>query len=347
MKQAVMTAPGAIELRDVPVPTPGPGEVLLRIRRIGVSGSDVHVYHGKHPNTTYPVVQGHEYSASVEATGPGVQGLARGVKVTSMPQIVCGACAPCLRGDYHLCDRLKMEGFQAPGCAQELWVTAADKIVPLPDRFSYEQGALVEPVAVAVHATSRAGNPSAGSGQGLTGRRVAVLGAGPIGNLVAQVARAAGAQVLITDLSAYRLEVAQQCGLTETSNAKAETLAHAAERVFGRDGFDVVFECVGVEPTLTAAVENIQKGGTLIVVGVFGDKPRIDMGLVQDRELSIHGTLMYQRQDCERAVKLIASGGIVAEPLVSKHFPLESYLAAYRFIDQQGDKTMKVFVDVA
>ena len=339
MKQAVMTAPGAIEIRDVPAPVPGPGEVLLRIHRIGVCGSDVHVYHGKHPYTKYPVVQGHEYSASVEAIGPGVKGLARGVKVTSMPQIVCGECAPCKRGDYHICDKLKVEGFQAPGCAQELWVTSADKIVSLPDRFSYEQGALVEPVAVAVHATSRAGN--------LTGRRVAVLGAGPIGNLVAQVARSAGAQVLITDLSAYRLEVAQKCKLTGTSNAKAETLAQASERVFGKDGFDVVFECVGVEPTITAAVETIQKGGTLVIVGVFGEKPRIDMGLVQDRELNIHGTLMYKAQDYRRAVELIGSGGVVAEPLMSKHFQFASYLEAYHFIDQQGDKTMKVFIDVA
>ena len=115
----------------------------------------------------------------------------------------------------------------------------------------------------------------------------------------------------------------------------------------GKEGFDVVFECVGVEPTITAAVETIGKGGTLIMVGVFGEKPRIDMGLVQDRELNIRGTLMYQRQDYERAVKLIASGGIVTEPLMSKHFPFDAYLDAYRFIDQQGDKTMKVFIDVA
>jgi L-iditol 2-dehydrogenase len=339
MKQAIMTAPGKIQLQNIAAPTPGPGEVLLRIQRIGVCGSDVHVYHGKHPYTKYPVVQGHEYSATVEAVGGGVTGLALGTKVTSMPQIVCGECAPCRRGDYHICDKLKVEGFQAPGCAQELWVTSADKIIPLPDRFSYEQGALVEPVSVAVHATSRAGD--------LAGHRVAVLGAGPIGNLVAQVARSEGAQVLITDLSAYRLGVAQKCGLTGTSNANAETLGEAADRIFSQEGFDVVFECVGVEPTITEAVETIQKGGTLIIVGVFGEKPRIDMGLVQDRELNIRGTLMYKRQDYERAVKLIASGGIVTEPLMSKHFPFEAYLDAYRFIDQQGDKTMKVFIDVA
>src|SRR5512136_161695 len=180
MKQAIMTNPGQIEIHDVPAPVPGQGEVLLRIQRIGVCGSDIHVYHGKHPLTSYPVVQGHEFSAVLEAVGPGVTGFTPGAKVTSMPQIVCGECAPCLRGDYHICDKLKVEGFQAPGCAQELWVTPAARIVPLPDAFSYEQGALVEPVSVAVHATSRAGT--------LAGRRVAVLGAGPIGNLVAQVA---------------------------------------------------------------------------------------------------------------------------------------------------------------
>jgi 2-desacetyl-2-hydroxyethyl bacteriochlorophyllide A dehydrogenase len=338
MKQAVMTAPGEILIHDIEEPEPGPGEVLLRIQRIGVCGSDVHVYHGMHPYTGYPVVQGHEYSASIEAIGPNVMDLKPGMKVTSTPQIVCGECGPCRRGDYHICDTLKVEGFQAPGCAQELWVTPADRIVPLPDNFSYEQGALVEPISVAVHAVSRAGN--------LEGRNVVVLGAGPIGNLVAQVAKAESAQVLITDLSDHRLNIAQECGLTATSNAEKENLVEAIARVFGSAGFEVAFECVGVEDTMTAAIENIQKGGSIIVVGVFGEKPRLNLGLVQDRELNIHGTLMYQHQDYERAVELIASGQVATQPLFSKHFPIDEYLAAYEFIEAQGDKTMKVFIDV-
>lgn len=339
MRQAVMTAPGEIELHEIKTPQPGPGEVLLRIHKIGVCGSDVHVYHGKHPYTGYPVVQGHEFSASVAAVGAGVEGLQPGQKVTAMPQIVCGQCGPCLRGDYHICDSLKVQGFQAPGCAQDLWVTQADKIIPLPASFTYEQGALVEPVSVAVHAAGRAGD--------LRGKRVAVLGAGPIGNLVAQVARSSGAEVLITDLSSHRLEIARQCGLEGTANPREETLAEAARRVFGpSSGFDVAFECVGVEATITAAIESINKGGTIIVVGVFGEKPRLDLGLVQDRELNIHGTLMYQKQDYLRAVELIASGDVQTEPLMSEHFSMEEFLEAYRFIDRQGDKTMKVFIDV-
>ena len=339
MKQAVMTAPGQITIQEVGTPQPGPGEVQLRIQRIGVCGSDVHVYHGKHPYTSYPVVQGHEFSATVEAVGEGVQGLKPGMKVTSMPQIVCGECAPCKRGDYHICDKLKVQGFQAPGCAQELWVTQADTIVPLPESFSFEQGALVEPVSVAVHATGRAGERA--------GPRVAVLGAGPIGNLVAQAARCAGAKVLITDISPYRLEIAQKCGLEFTSNAAEETLKQAAGRVFGADGFDVALECVGVEATMTAAVASIEKGGTIVVVGVFGEKPRVDMGLVQDRELNLHGTLMYKDYDYRKAVELIASGGIRTEPLMSRHFAMDDYLEAYKFIDQARDQTMKVFIDIA
>jgi L-iditol 2-dehydrogenase len=137
-----MTAPGAITIHEIAVPTPDPGQVLLQIQRIGVCGSDVHVYHGKHPYTGYPVVQGHEYSAAVEAVGAGVTDLAPGMKVTSLPQIVCGECAPCKRGDYHICDKLKVEGFQAPGCAQEFWVTDAARIVALPEAYGFEQGAL-------------------------------------------------------------------------------------------------------------------------------------------------------------------------------------------------------------
>jgi L-iditol 2-dehydrogenase len=339
MKRATMTAPGRIEIEDVPPPSPGAGEVLLRMKRIGICGSDIHVFHGKHPYTSYPVVQGHEFSGVVEALGAGVTGVAVGRKVTAMPQVVCGQCPPCRRGDYHICDRLKVQGFQAPGCAQELWVTRADSLVPLPDDFTFEQGALVEPVSVAVHAVRRVGD--------VAGRRVAVLGAGPIGNLVAQTVRAGGGRVLITDLSEHRLDIARRCGLELVSNPANETLREAADRAFAGEGFDLAFECVGVEATMTAAVSELAKGGTLVVVGVFGDKPRVDVGLVQDRELQLLGTLMYQRDDYLRAVELIASGAVVTEPLMSRHFGIDEYLEAYRFLDRARDEVMKIFIDVA
>ncbi|MGA2363117.1 MAG: alcohol dehydrogenase catalytic domain-containing protein [Candidatus Aminicenantales bacterium] len=338
MRQAIMTSPGEIKFRDVPVPKPGPDEVLIRIKTIGVCGSDVHVRHGRHPFTSYPVVQGHEFSGVVEAVGRRVRNIRPGLKVTATPQIVCGRCGPCRRGDYHICDVLKVQGFQAPGCAQDFFVTEAAKIVPLPASFSFEQGALIEPTAVGVHAVAQAGR--------IGGTNVVVLGAGPIGNLLGQVARAAGANVLITDISDFRLDIARRSRLRSVSMAKAEGLEEAAARVFGRKGFDTAFECAGAEAAVNQAIGAIRKGGTIIAVGVYGERPRVNMGFLQDRELVLKGTLMYQRGDFIKAVKLIKDGRVITKPLETVHFPFESYRSAYDFIDQEGDRSMKVFIDL-
>ncbi|MBN1912591.1 MAG: zinc-binding dehydrogenase [Pirellulales bacterium] len=249
-----------------------------------------------------------------------------------------GQCKPCRRGDYHICDHLKVQGFQAPGCAQQWFVTAVEKVVPLPEDFTFEQGALVEPAAVAVHAVVRAGD--------VAGQNAVVLGAGPIGNLVAQVARASDADVLVTDLSDFRLDVARRCGISHTSRADRETLWEATARAFGSSGFDVAWDCTGCEAPVDAAVGSIAKGGRLVVVGVFAEKPRVDLGLVQDRELSLLGTLMYRRNDYQRAIELIVAGKIATGPLDSAHFRFEDYAAAYEFIERQSDRSMKVFIDL-
>ncbi|NIA14881.1 MAG: alcohol dehydrogenase catalytic domain-containing protein [Nitrospiraceae bacterium] len=338
MRQAVMSAAGVVEMREVGKPQPGPGEVLLRIQRIGICGSDVHVYHGKHPFAPFPVIQGHEFSAVVEAVGEGLETVHIGEQVTATPQEVCGTCAPCRRGDWHICDELKVRGFQAPGVAQDFYVTQVERIVPLPDNFAPEQGALVEPIAVAVHATARAGN--------LQGRNVVVLGAGPIGNLMAQVARAQGGNVLISDLSEYRLEKARDCGIEHTLNPNDESLADAALRAFGTEGFNLALDCAGVPASIGTAVDAIGKGGTILVVAVFGEQPPIDMSVVCEHELTIRGTMMYQHGDWIEAVKMIAEGKVATEPLVTNHFPFEQYLDAYQYIDVQGDKTLKVMIDL-
>jgi len=335
----VMTAPGVIERRDVAKPEPGPGQVLLRVERIGVCGTDIHVWHGKHPFTPYPVVQGHEFSAVVTAVGEGVTRVKPGKRATAWPQETCGKCNPCRRGDYHICDELKVRGFQAPGCAQDYFLTEEEKVVLFPDTVSFDQGALIEPAAVAAHSTNRTG--------ALTARNVAVFGAGTIGNLVAQAARCRGAaKVLITDLSDFRLGKAKEVGVDFTCNPSKEDVGVACRNAFGEAGFDVAFEAVGAEASLDDAVQNIQKGGDVVVLGVFGDRPRVDMSVVGDREISLVGTLMYKQADYEQAVEWIASGQMVTEPLVTAHFPMEEYEDAYRFIDEQGDKTLKVIIDV-
>jgi 2-desacetyl-2-hydroxyethyl bacteriochlorophyllide A dehydrogenase len=339
MRQAIIKAPGVIELGEVPDARAGEGQVLLRIHRIGVCGSDIHVYHGTHPFTNYPTVQGHEFFATVEALGEGVEGLRVGMKVTATPQEVCGTCRPCRAGRYNICENLRVRGFVSPGVAQDLYATEVDKIVVLPDNFTPEQGAFIEPVAVAAHSTSRAGD--------MRGKNVVVLGAGPIGNLVAQGCKARGAKkILITDLSDYRLDVANRVGIDAVSRAGVESLAEASRRVFGDEGFDLALEAAGSEATMEAAIASIDKGGRIVVVGVFGSKPRMDMARVGEHELEMIGTMMYLREDYEQAVRWVAEGSIALEPLCSRHFPLESYQEAYRYLDESGAQAVKVFIDL-
>ncbi len=339
MKQAVMTAPGRIEFRDVPAPALVAGQVLLRMKRIGVCGSDIHVFHGKHPYTSYPVVQGHEVSAVVEQVAPGVKGFSPGDPVTLQPQVTCGTCYPCTHGAYHICDHLKVMGFQTTGAASELFAVDASKVLHLPPGMSLEHGAMMEPLAVAVHALGRGG--------GAAGKKVLVLGAGPIGNLVAQAAKGSGAaDVMLTDVSEVRLELARRCGLEAAVNPAKADLGEAVRKRFGESKADLILECVGAQKTIEGAVAVARKGTDIVVVGVFGDRPSVDMGLVQDRELRLIGTLMYREPDWRDAIALAAAGKVNLEQLITDRFPFERYLDAYHLIEANRDKAMKVMVTV-
>jgi len=339
MKQAVMTSPGVIEFREVPVPEPASGELLLRMKRIGVCGSDIHVYHGKHALTPYPVVQGHEVSGVVEKIGRGVRGFKPGDRVTLQPQVYCGECYSCSHGAYHICDHLLVMGFQTTGAASEFFAVPASKVLKLPPGMDLDQGAMVEPAAVAVHALGRSA--------GVDGKKVLVLGAGPIGNLVAQAALGFGAaQVLITDLSDFRLGIARECGIALTVNPAKNDLASEVRRHFGEDKADLILECVGAQATIAQAVSVARKGTDIIVVGVFGEKPTVDLGTVQDRELRLVGTLMYREPDWRRAIELIGRGKVKLGPLITDHFPFTEYKKAYEHIEAHRDRAVKVIIVV-
>jgi L-iditol 2-dehydrogenase len=339
MLQAVMTSPGKIEFTDVERPHPAADEVILQVKRIGVCGSDIHVFHGLHPYTSYPVVQGHEIGAVIAETGARVSGFAPGDKVVFMPQVTCGVCYPCRHGMYHICDTLKVMGFQTDGAGQEYFAIKADMVLKLPENMSLDEAALIEPVSVVVHALSRAGS--------VEGLKVLVLGAGTIGNLVAQVARASGAKdVIITDVNEYKLEKARACDFKHVVNPQKEDLGQAILTAFGVDKADLILECVGVQDTITQAVTHARKGSTIIVVGVFGKKPLVDLGLVQDREISLIGTLMYQKKDYLRAIELVAAGKLCLDPMVTHRFAFKDYLKAYETIEASGGNYLKVMIDL-
>ena len=228
MIQQIMYAPHQVSFRTVPVPQVLPGQVKVKIKMIGICGSDIHVFHGTHPFTSYPVTQGHEVSGEIVEIGENVTGLTLGQMVTIEPQVVCGKCYPCRHGKYNLCESLKVMGFQTTGTASTYFVVDASKITPLPAGMDEKAGAMIEPLAVAVHAVRRAGD--------VRGMKIAVLGAGPIGNLVAQAAKGLGAEsVLITDVSDYRLELAKKVGADFTANTRTYNFGEAMVDCFGPD----------------------------------------------------------------------------------------------------------------
>lgn len=339
MLQQVMTAPGKIEFREVPVPEPKPGEALIKIMKIGVCGSDIHVYHGEHPFTSYPVTQGHEVSGLVEKLGEGVTGLTVGQKVTIQPQVVCGECYPCRHGKYNLCEKLKVMGFQTTGVASHYFAVDAKKVTPLPEDMGLDEGAMIEPLAVAVHAVRRAGDVS--------GQDICVLGAGPIGILVAQAAKGMGARrVMITDVSGLRLNKAKECGADFCVNTKEKDFGEALTECFGPDKADVIYDCAGNNITMGQAIAHARKGSTIILVAVFAGQASVDLAVLNDHELDLNTSMMYRTEDYAAAIELVNQGKVQLKPLISKHFAFKDYLEAYKFIDENRESTMKVIIDI-
>lgn len=339
MIQAVMTQPGKIEFNDIPIPEISDNQVLVKIMKIGVCGSDIHVYHGEHPFTSYPVVQGHEVSGQIAALGKDVKNFSIGDKVTIQPQVVCGKCYPCRHGKYNLCEELKVMGFQTTGVASHYFAVDAEKVTMLPDEMSFDEGAMIEPLAVAVHAVRRAGD--------VTGKKIVVLGAGPIGNLVSQTAKALGAEsVMATDISNFRLDKGNECGVKYCVNTKNKDLGTAMVEAFGHDKADVIFDCAGNDITMGQAIKYARKGSQIILVAVFAKMANVDLAVLNDHELDLNTTMMYRNEDYIKAIELVNEKKVILKPLISKKFAFRDYLQAYRYIDENRETTMKVIINV-
>lgn len=339
MLQQVMTEPKVIKFNKVPTPEMSKTQVKIKIMKIGICGSDIHVYHGTHPFTSYPVTQGHEVSGEIVDIGEKVTGLKKGQKVTIQPQVVCGHCYPCRHGKYNLCEDLKVMGFQTTGVASEYFAVEADKVTPLPEEMEFEEGAMIEPLAVAVHAVKRP--------EDVKGLKIAVLGAGPIGNLVAQAAKGMGAEsVLITDISDIRLEKAVECGIDFTANTKKENFGEAMLRCFGPDKADIIYDCAGNDITMGQAIKYARKGSSIILVAVYAGIAAIDLAVLNDHELDLNTTMMYRNEDYMDAIKLVNEKKVTLIPLISRHFAFKNYQEAYQYIDDNRETTMKVIIDV-
>ena len=340
MRQAILVEPKHIEFKEVAEPKAADltaHQVLVNIKRIGICGSEIHSYHGLHPATFYPVVQGHEYSGVVMAVGSEVTVCKPGDHITARPQLVCGKCNPCKRGQYNVCEHLRVQAFQADGAAQDFFVVDDDRVAKLPEGMSLDYGAMIEPAAVGAHASNRTD---------VKGKNVVVSGAGTIGNLIAQFCIARGAKnVLITDVSDLRLAKARECGIKHTLNITKKTLKEAAQELFGEEGYQVGFEVAGVEVSIRSLMETIEKGSDIVVVAVFAKDAALSMFYLGALELRLIGSMMYRHEDYLTAIDYVSKGIVNLKPLVSNRFAFEEYDDAYKFIDAHRETSMKVLID--
>ena len=322
VRRAVIPGPRRVALEGIPDPEePGPGEVLLKPLSVGICGSDVHVYEGHHPFVRYPVYPGHEVVGRVVAVGSGVEASWLGALAVLEPSLFCGRCRPCRLGRYNVCENLRVMGFQAPGALGEVFRVAVNRLHRFPKGPPPELGALVEPLAVAVHGLRMVE---------VRGLDVGVFGGGTIGLLAAQVARAYGAaRVEVVEPMAFRRNLAQNLGLEAVAQPSGP--------------YQVAVEAVGAEGSLEGALHSLRKGGEIVVLGVFGGPVRFAAHLVQDWELVVRGSLMYTFQDFQEAIRLLTQAQVEVAPLVTHRFPLSRVEDAFRkALDREG--ALKVLV---
>ncbi|MGW9019897.1 zinc-dependent alcohol dehydrogenase [Leucobacter chromiiresistens] len=337
VRRIVVNAADDIRVEQVPAPVAGPNEVLVRSTIVGICGSDVHAAHGRHPFMSLPFWPGHEVIGVVEAAGDGAPADLVGRRVVVEPNLACGECTPCRRGRYNICATLDVFGCQTPGGMTDRFTIAADRVIPLPDDLSDREAALIEPLATPVHAVRRAGD--------LTGARVVVLGAGPIGLFVTIAALHAGAEaVVVADLLESKRARAERLGASGSFDSSAPDAAEAALRELGGKA-DVVFDCVSRESTVRLAIELLEKGGTVMTVGVPAGPTTVDLELIQDREISLLGNLMYVRTDVEVAIGLLRERRLPLDELITSVFSLDEAQQAF---DASNDpEQVKVLVEIA
>jgi 2-desacetyl-2-hydroxyethyl bacteriochlorophyllide A dehydrogenase len=323
-------------VESAPTGPPAAGEVQVAVAYTGLCGTDLHILHGNmDARVSKPLVFGHEMSGTVAAVGAGVEGWAEGDAVTVMPLVWDGTCPACLAGNQHICQHLEFIGIDSAGSMQELWNVPANTLVRLPESLRLDHAALVEPVAVAVHDVRRAGIAG--------GEKVVVIGGGPIGVLIASVARRFGGEVVVIELDANRREQIAGLGF-ETFDPRETDQVSWVEKWTNGAGADVVFEVSGAAAAVLGATDLAKVRGTIVVVAIHPTPREINLQRVFWRELSILGARVYQRQDFETAVELLRDGDIPADLLITRIVPLSQTQDA--FADLEAGRAMKLLVDV-
>ena len=339
MKALLLTEYKRLELTEMPEPTMGPEDVLVRVKACGICGSDVHGWDGSTGRRIPPLVMGHEASGVIERVGADVKGISEGDRVAFDSMVSCGKCTFCRRGEANLCDARQVLGvscgdYRRHGAFAE-YVTVPQHIVyKLPDTLSFEHAAMIEPVSVAVHAV------------GITpvklGDTAVVVGTGMIGLLTIQAARLAGcARIIAVDLEDYKLEMAKAAGADETVNPKTTDAVQFIKSRTNGTGADVVWEAVGATEPIATSINSVRKGGTVTLIGNIRPNVEIPLQAVVTREVRLQGSCASSGE-YPACIELMGRGAIKVDDLLTARAPLEEGARWFERLYGHEPNVMKV-----
>jgi threonine dehydrogenase-like Zn-dependent dehydrogenase len=339
MRAAVLVEPGRFEVQERPVPKPGPVEALIKVARVGICGTDLHIFNGHYAADSLPMIPGHEFTGTIAALGPGVTGLKVGGKAVVDMNIGCGQCFWCRRNEILNCPEMQQMGITMDGAFAEYIVVPARLVIPAPDHVPFEVLALTEPLACVVRAARKA--------QVTFGQSAVVIGAGPIGNLHVQLLRTVGAApIVVSDISRERVDMALDCGADIGVSEPAELQKTVMEATDGR-GADIVIESVGNRVLYQEAMKLMRKGGHLAAFGLTGPEDTLALPIFDTilQENSIKGSVAGMGQDMHDALTLLAHGRVRTEPFTQATYALANIQTAFNtYADRPGDLKTQIIV---
>lgn len=326
-----------VKMSDIKRPIITNNEALIKVKYAGICGTDLHIFDGLHPRAKAPLVMGHEISGIIEEINTERKDIKIGDRVAINPLISCGYCLPCKEGNPHLCPNLKLVGIDQNGGFEEYVKIKDDKLYKIPSSLPLDLAALIEPVAVAVHAVRKS--------KLLIGDKVVVIGGGPIGQLVALICRINGApSIVLSEIKSERSNFAKKMGLI-TASSKEETIKKNMEMTKG-EGSDIVYEVVGIQETYNYITELVKIGGKIIIIGAANKSIALDMWKVYFGELTIIGIHVYTPKDIEIGIELLNNYPKIFRPFISKIIELKDLKSELTGLIDGTSKAMKVLVEL-
>lgn len=341
MRAVVLERPGVLKMIDKDYPEIEDDEVLVKVCVCGICGSDLHAYNGASPDIQPPIVLGHEFTGVIVETGGSVQNLQVGERVCVNPLITCGQCFFCLIHQDNRCQKIGVLGCQIDGAFAEYVAVKAKRVYRLPTNVSCEEGALLEPLAVAVHAVRH-------TLRGMV-NAAAVFGVGAVGNLVIQVLKNLNVPLIIAvDLLSWRLNLAKKMGATTVLDARYEDVVKKILALTNGLGADASFEVAGQRLALEQALEGTRKGGYIALIGLHEEENvPLPLATVTFKELSIIGNAVYDNTDFETALELLKTRKVNPTPLITHVFPLEEASKAFEVLTRRSEPAVKVLLRIS